>query len=227
MLLLVMLLLVAGYVPVKEGITGTSASAASAVCAVIYQVNQWTGGFTAQVQVTNNGAALSGWTLTWSFTGNQQITSAWNAQITQSGAAVTAQNVSYNGSLPTGGSVQFGFQASFSGSNDVPGSFALNGTVCGGAPTATPTASASPTATPTLSASPTATATVAATPTPSSGGGCAGAIFCDTFENQTGSTPSGVWQVSYPNCQGTGTVTVDRTVAHSGSTSIRVDGHTG
>ena len=53
------------------------------------------------------------------------------------------------------------------------------------------------------------------------------AIFSDDFENQTGSTPSGAWQISDRDCQGTGTVTVDRTVAHSGKTSIRVNGHSG
>lgn len=56
---------------------------------------------------------------------------------------------------------------------------------------------------------------------------CTRAIFCDDFENQTGSTPSGAWQISNPNCQGTGTITVDRTIAHSGSTSIQVNGHNG
>jgi hypothetical protein len=230
-------LLLVGLLPVQNIITGTAASAASTGCAVTYQLNQWSGGFTAQVQITNNGAALSGWSLAWTFSGNQQISSAWNAQVAQNGAAVTAQNVAYNGSLPTGGSTQFGFQASFTGSNDVPTTFALNGTSCGGTATATPTAPASPTATPTVPATPTMIPTVPATPTmiptvpatptPSSGGSCAGAVFCDGFENQTGSTPAGAWQVSYPNCQGTGTVSVDRTVAHSGSTSIRVDGHNG
>src|SRR5262245_5692816 len=53
------------------------------------------------------------------------------------------------------------------------------------------------------------------------------ATFSDDFENQEGSAPSGTWQVSHPNCQGTGTVTVDRTVAHSGNTSIRVNGRAG
>lgn len=56
---------------------------------------------------------------------------------------------------------------------------------------------------------------------------CTNAIFCDNFENQLGLTPSGAWTVSYPRCQGTGTVTVDRTIAHSGRTSMRINGRTG
>lgn len=214
---MVVLLLLVGYLPVRGLLAGTTASAASPICTVTYQLNQWVGGFTAQLQVTNNGAAVTSWTLTWNFTGNQQISSAWNAQVVQSGTAVTAQSLSYNGSLATGGSAQFGFQATFSNSNAVPTNYAFNGVSCSGAATATPT---------TVSSTP-PTTPIAPTPTSSSGGTCTRALFCDSFENQTGSAPAGAWSVSYPSCQGTGTVSVDRTVAHSGSTSIRVNGQAG
>ncbi|HZR39124.1 MAG TPA: cellulose binding domain-containing protein [Ktedonobacteraceae bacterium] len=217
-LLAVELLIFARYSPAKHASAAWSRADVSAPCVVNYQLNQWSNGFTAQVQITNNAMASSSWTLTWTFAGNQQVTSAWNAQVTQNGTAVSANNLSYNGSLPAGGSVQFGFQATFTGSNQIPTNFALNGTSCGGNPTTTPTPSVTPiTPTPTVSPSPTSTPVMS----------CSGATFCDNFENQTGTTPSGVWQVTFPNCQGTGTVTVDHTVAHSGSTSIRVDGHNG
>jgi hypothetical protein len=49
-------------------------------------------------------------------------------------------------------------------------------------------------------------------------------VFCDGFEDQTGTTPSGRWSVNAKDCSGTGTVTVDDTTAHTGSKSIRVDG---
>ena len=52
-----------------------------------WEVNQWSTGFTANVGVTNRGAALNGWTLTWAFPGNQQITNAWNSTVTQTGDA--------------------------------------------------------------------------------------------------------------------------------------------
>ncbi len=104
-------------IPISIGYSHVRNASAAATsiepCAVSYQLNQWSTGFTAQVQVANNGAALNGWTVTWTFSGNQQITSAWNTQLTQSGAAVTAQNVGYNASVPAGGSVQFGFQGTF------------------------------------------------------------------------------------------------------------------
>ena len=51
---------------------------------------------------------------------------------TQSGTAVTAKNASYNGAIPTDGTVSFGFNGAWTGSNPVPTSFALNGVTCNG-----------------------------------------------------------------------------------------------
>jgi hypothetical protein len=200
-----------------EPMTGMAqVRAAAQPCVVTYQVNQWTGGFTAQVGLTNNGAQLSGWTLTWTFDGNQQITSAWNAQVTQNGAIVQAVNLAYDGSVATGGTVSFGFQATFSGSNDVPANFAVNGVACnGGSPSASPSGSPTPSATASPSPSPSVTTT---------GSPCNATVFCDGFENQTGTVPSGRWSISTPDCSGTGTASVDSTVAHTGSKSVRVNG---
>jgi hypothetical protein len=49
-------------------------------------------------------------------------------------------------------------------------------------------------------------------------------VFCDGFENQPGPVPSGRWSVSTPDCSGTGTVSIDSAVAHTGSKSVRVSG---
>jgi hypothetical protein len=57
--------------------------------------------------------------------------------------------------------------------------------------------------------------------------GCPTDAFCDGFENQTGTTPSGDWSTSFPNCQGTGSAAVDSTTAHAGTRSIRVNGGIG
>ncbi|WP_371600116.1 glycoside hydrolase family 6 protein [Streptomyces sp. NBC_00564] len=118
-------------------------------CTVDYKVqNQWGTGFTAAVTVTNNSAAKTSWAVKWSYGGNQQVTSGWNAKISQSGTAVTAANESYNASLPSGGSVSFGFNASYSGTNALPTTFTLDGVTCnvddgggGGDPTDPPTGS--------------------------------------------------------------------------------------
>ncbi|MFJ8601804.1 glycoside hydrolase family 6 protein [Streptomyces shenzhenensis] len=100
-------------------------------CTVDYKVqNQWDTGFTTAVTVTNNGAAKSSWSVKWAYAGNQTVTSGWNAKFSQSGTAVTVANETYNGTLGTGGSVSFGFNASYSGTNALPTAFTLDGVTC-------------------------------------------------------------------------------------------------
>ena len=108
------------------------AANAATACTVDYTANQWSTGFTADVKLTNNGPAISAWTLTWSFTGDQRVTSAWSSTVAQSGKAVTASNASWNGTLGTGASTSFGFQATYSGTNPPATGFTLNGTPCAG-----------------------------------------------------------------------------------------------
>ncbi|MGQ4477782.1 glycoside hydrolase family 6 protein [Streptomyces sp. SAS_276] len=121
------------------GASGTAVAAAPSAdtgiaaipCSVDYKVqSQWDTGFTAAVTITNNGAAKSSWAAKWSYAGNQKVTSGWNAKISQSGTAVTAANETYNGSLATGSSVSFGFNASYSGTNALPTTFTLDGVTC-------------------------------------------------------------------------------------------------
>ncbi len=100
-------------------------------CRVAYTPNSWQNGFTADVTVTNTGASqVNGWTLNWTFPGDQRITSAWNADIAQNGSAVTARSVGHNGVIAPGGSQRFGFQGTHTGTNATPGGFTFNGTAC-------------------------------------------------------------------------------------------------
>ncbi|MGS2616507.1 GH12 family glycosyl hydrolase domain-containing protein [Micromonospora sp. LZ34] len=100
-------------------------------CAVKYTPNAWNNGFTADVQITNTGSsAVNGWTLTYSLPAGQQVTSAWNATVSQSGSTVTARNLSWNGSIAPGGTASFGYQGTLSGSYSSPTSFTLNGVAC-------------------------------------------------------------------------------------------------
>ncbi|MEV1159783.1 cellulose binding domain-containing protein [Micromonospora chokoriensis] len=141
-----------------------TASAAAVGCRVDYQItNQWQGGFGANVAVTNLGDSVNGWALTWSYAAGQQVTQAWNAVVTQSGAQATARNVDHNASLATNGSASFGFNGSWTGSNPVPSSFTLNGTVCTGAPPTGEPTTPPPTTPPPTTPPPT-------TPPPTSGG---------------------------------------------------------
>jgi glucuronoarabinoxylan endo-1,4-beta-xylanase len=139
------------------------AGAAVAGCSVNYQVSsQWTGGFGANVTITNLGDAVTSWTLTWSFGAGQTVTQAWNTTLTQSGSTVTARNVSYNGSIPTNGTTSFGFNGSWTSSNPAPTNFAMNGVACTGgvAPTTAPPTTAPPTTAPPTTPPPTGPADI-------------------------------------------------------------------
>ncbi len=101
-------------------------------CAVTYKItNQWSGGFQADVQLTNTGSgAWTGWTLDWSFPNGQSVTQLWNAAHTQSGAAVSVRNIAWNGNVAAGSSVAFGFTGSWSGTNGKPSAFRLGDQSC-------------------------------------------------------------------------------------------------
>jgi hypothetical protein len=100
-------------------------------CQVSYVKSEWAGGFTANLTVTNTGtSSVNGWTLTWSFPGDQKVTTAWNATLTQSGRSVSATNVSYNAAIAPGGNVQFGFQGTWASNDASPTAFTLNGAAC-------------------------------------------------------------------------------------------------
>ncbi|GIM97388.1 cellulose binding domain-containing protein [Paractinoplanes toevensis] len=95
--------------------------AGGAACTAAYALaGQWSGGFQATVTVTAGGAPISGWTVGWQFANGQTITQSWNATVTANGAAVTARNAGYNGSLNAGASTQFGFLANAPGANSTP-----------------------------------------------------------------------------------------------------------
>ncbi|WP_328709835.1 non-reducing end alpha-L-arabinofuranosidase family hydrolase [Microbispora hainanensis] len=145
------------------GLLITQPAQAAVACRVDYTISSsWPGGFNANVTINNLGDAVNGWQLTWSFGAGEQITQIWNATHTQSGSSVTATNVSYNGSIPSGGSTNFGFNGSTNGSPQVPTSFSLNGVACTGSP-----GSPSPSPTQSPSASPSASPTRSPSPSPS------------------------------------------------------------
>ncbi|MEU9240923.1 glycoside hydrolase family 48 protein [Streptomyces sp. NPDC048385] len=121
--------------PLSMLATGTTpAQAATVQCSVDYKTNDWGTGFTADLTLTNRGTdAISGWTLTYAYTGNQKLVSGWNGTWSQSGTSVTVQNASFNGTIAAGAAVSTGAQFSYTGSNAAPADFAINGTACTGA----------------------------------------------------------------------------------------------
>jgi hypothetical protein len=94
----------------------------TASCSAAYSlVNSWSGGFQGQVVVTNTGSGtLSGWSIGWTYPGNQEINDLWNGSYTQSGEKVTVTNASYNGTLAAGGTTTVGFTGTYTGTNTAP-----------------------------------------------------------------------------------------------------------
>lgn len=103
-----------------------------AACKVGYALaSDWGSGFVTNLTITNRGnAPWTTWNLQWAFGGNQRITNLWNGTVSQAGMAVTVRSAPYNGQVPPGGSVQLGFQGTYTGSNPAPVAFLVNGASC-------------------------------------------------------------------------------------------------
>jgi lysophospholipase L1-like esterase len=78
-----------------------------------YQVsNDWGPGFTGSIVISNDGTApVNGWKVQWQQNGGTTLSSVWNASYTGSNP-YTATDSGWNGAIPVGGSVSFGFQGS-------------------------------------------------------------------------------------------------------------------
>ncbi|MEW2165197.1 glycoside hydrolase family 18 chitinase [Streptomyces sp. NPDC007084] len=131
------------------GLAGT-AQAASTATATYTKTQDWGTGFGGQWTVKNTGtSAISSWTIEWDFPTGTSVTSAWDADVTNSGNHWTAKNKSYNGTLAAGASISFGFNGAGSGS---PTNCKLNGGSCDGGPTVPGDSAPSAPGTPTASA---------------------------------------------------------------------------
>ena len=126
---------------VAAGLMGASAAtgapaapaAAAPVCQVAYTVNSdWGTGFSLAITLTNNGPAITSWTLGYAYTGNQKIAQGWSGNWSQAGENITVTNASWNGTLATGGSTQIGANFTYTGTNTAPTTFTLNGNTCNG-----------------------------------------------------------------------------------------------
>lgn len=104
---------------------------AGGACAVAYVISPWNTGLTTSVTISNTGtASVNGWALVFTLPSGQTITQGWNATYSPTSGQVTARNLSYNATIPPGGSTNIGFQANHTGNAGRPTSFTLNGTAC-------------------------------------------------------------------------------------------------
>lgn len=118
--------------PSSQPSSSPSSSSGNTACRVTDVVDAWNNGATDQVTITNTGGtAVNGWSLKFTLPSGQTIASAWNATISPSTGAVTATNMSYNASIPAGGTTSFGYQITHTGNSAAPASFTLNGVACG------------------------------------------------------------------------------------------------
>lgn len=121
-------------IPPPTTTTTTTTQPPPTSCRVTWGVNDWGTGFTASITITNTGTStINGWTLAFTFAGNQRISNGWNATWTQApgSATVTASNMDYNRTIAAGATVRdMGFNANYSGTNARPASITLNGAAC-------------------------------------------------------------------------------------------------
>ena len=111
----------------------TQAAPAAGACHITYvDQNDWGSGFTGNLSITNSGStALTSWTVTWTYAGNQAINQSWNGNYSQSGKAVAITNASWNGPIAAGATLSgIGWNANYSGGNASPTVFYLNGVLC-------------------------------------------------------------------------------------------------
>ncbi len=136
-------------------------------CHVDYQItSQWADGFVANVTLMNHSTLTwNGWRVSWGFGSNQQITSLWDAVHTQEGSQVVVTHADWNRSVAPGASVTFGFQGTYSGTNQPPLNFLCNNAPGSpGSPTATRTSTSAATITPIGTPTPPSTSAATATP---------------------------------------------------------------
>jgi mannan endo-1,4-beta-mannosidase len=90
--------------------TTTTGGGTGGCTAAFAAPNPWTGGFVATVTVTAGSAAISGWKVTLNLPSGTSVANGWNGAFSGTSGTVTVTNMPYNGSVPAGGSTQFGFQ---------------------------------------------------------------------------------------------------------------------
>ncbi|WP_331352673.1 glycoside hydrolase family 6 protein [Cellvibrio sp. UBA7671] len=136
---------------------GLAAVSQGAAAGCTYKItNEWNTGLTGEIIVTNSSTtAVNGWTVGWQYATNR-VTSSWNVRLSGTNP-YSASDMGWNGSLPPGQSVSFGFQVDKrGGAAEIP---SVTGSICSGtvtsssAPSSIPTTSSSRSSTPILSSS--------------------------------------------------------------------------
>ncbi|QFT54274.1 cellulose binding domain-containing protein [Microbulbifer sp. THAF38] len=102
------------------GITPFSMAATNCEVNMVVQ-SQWDKGYMASVMVRNTGTEpINGWNVSWQWPGDQVIDGSWNAKVSQSGNAASAEGTGDFANIPVGEARSFGFNIAYSGGAQVP-----------------------------------------------------------------------------------------------------------
>lgn len=105
---------------------------ADAPSATFTKTSDWGSGWEARFTLTNgSGAAINGWRVEFDLPAGTSVGTYWDALLTTDGQHQTFRNREYNGTIPAGGSVSFGFIGNGPGS---PENCTFNGAPCTGDP---------------------------------------------------------------------------------------------
>ncbi|HEU4780632.1 MAG TPA: Ig-like domain-containing protein, partial [Steroidobacteraceae bacterium] len=117
-------------------------------CQITYTAPTWVGGngFGATIDIRNTGPTINGWNLVFNFPNGQRIQNGWPVNFSQPAGSPTvtvSSNAAWNATINTNATFNVGFNGTFSGTNNPPTAFTLNGTACttGGPQNTAPTVS--------------------------------------------------------------------------------------
>lgn len=100
--------------------TSTTTTPSPGGCSAAVSINQWTGGFVATVRVTAGSSPVDGWTVSLTLPPGASVTNAWNANRSGNTGAVRFTHVEFNRSIAAGQWIEFGYQATGSGTGITP-----------------------------------------------------------------------------------------------------------
>ncbi|ONI83593.1 chitinase [Saccharothrix sp. ALI-22-I] len=123
-------------------VVAPAASGAGGVSATFGKSSDWGTGYEGKYTISNGStSALTSWTVEFDLPAGHKISSLWDGSYTASGQHVTVKNT-WNGSVGVGGSANFGFNVTYTGTYSGPANCKLNGASCdagGTSPTSTTT----------------------------------------------------------------------------------------
>lgn len=101
-------------------------------CQATYTATTWYNGLSANVTIRNTGTTpIVDWVVTIDYPSPGPIlTQGWSATITQSGPQLKAASLPWNRTIPPNATIQFGFNASYTGTPPVPSKISVNGVPC-------------------------------------------------------------------------------------------------